>query len=147
MIDAGVETPLGELLASVRSAAAAVDVSALGVRDAARIVEDCAEAERLLAALRVSAAATLTTACFWHRQGFKSVAHWMASKTGMAVGTAIATMEMADQLADLPVVAEAFRAGRLSEAQTREIADVASEVPDAQEQLVTAAGKLTLRSL
>src|SRR5439155_25601285 len=47
----------------------------------------------------------------------------------------------------LPVVAEAFRAGQLSEAQAREIAEVASEVPDAQEQLVEAAGKLTLRSL
>jgi hypothetical protein len=45
------------------------------------------------------------------------------------------------------VVAEAFRAGRLSEAQAREIAAAASEAPDAQEQLVEAAGKLTLRSL
>jgi len=71
----------------------------------------------------------------------------VASKTGTAVGTAIATMEMADRLGDLPVVAAAFRAGLLSEAQAREIAEVATEVPDAQEQLVEAAGKLTLRSL
>ena len=64
-----------------------------------------------------------------------------------AVGPAIATMEMVDLLSDLPVLAEAFRAGRLSEAQAREIAAVASEVPDAEAQLVEAAGKLTLRSL
>jgi hypothetical protein len=56
-------------------------------------------------------------------------------------------MEMADRLEDLPVVAAAFRAGLLSEAQAREIAGVASEVPDAEEQLVEGAGKLTLRSL
>ena len=54
---------------------------------------------------------------------------------------------MADRLADLPVVAEAFRNGLLSEAQAREIAGVAYDVPDAQEQLVEAAGKLTLRTL
>jgi hypothetical protein len=45
------------------------------------------------------------------------------------------------------LVAEAFRSGRLSEAQAREIAAVAAEVPEAQEQLVEAAGKLTLRGL
>lgn len=71
----------------------------------------------------------------------------MASKTGTGVGPAIATMEMAAHLVDLPLVAEAFRTGRLSEAQAREIAAAASEVPDAEEQLVEAAGKLTLRSL
>jgi hypothetical protein len=54
---------------------------------------------------------------------------------------------MVDHFADLPVVAEAFRAGLLSEAQAREIAEVASEVPDAQEQLVEAAGKLSLHGL
>lgn len=71
----------------------------------------------------------------------------MASKTGTAVGPAIATIAMAALLADLPVVAEAFRTGRLSEAQAREIAAVAFEGPDAEEQLVEAAGKLTLRGL
>ena len=110
-------------------------------------MEQCAEAERLLAALRVMAAATLEDKALWRREGFRSVAAWMASKTGTAVGPAIATMEMAGLLADLPVVAEAFLAGRLSEAQAREIAAVAAEVPGAEGQLVEAAGKLTLRSL
>jgi hypothetical protein len=54
---------------------------------------------------------------------------------------------MASLLEDLPIVAEAFRAGRLSEMQAFEIAAVASDVPDAEEPLVEAAGKLTLREL
>src|SRR6185295_7071604 len=58
-----------------------------------------------------------------------------------------ASVEMADRLVDLPVVAAAFRGGLLSEAQAREIAEVGSAVPEAQEQLVEAAGKLTLRGL
>jgi hypothetical protein len=146
MFGAGVD-PLGEVLAGVRSLVAAFEVDGLDAQEAAQVVERCAEAERLLAALRVLAAATLEDKALWRREGFRSVAHWMASKTGTAVGPAIATMEMAGLLADLPVLAEAFLAGRLSEAQAREIAAVAAEVPDAEEQLVEAAGKLTMRDL
>jgi hypothetical protein len=147
MFDAGVESPLGEVLASVRSLVAGFEVEGLAAHEAARVVEECAEAERLLAALRVLAAATLEDKALWRREGFRSAAQWMVSKTGTAVGPAIASLEMAGLLADLPAVAEAFRAGRLSEAQAREIAAVAAEVPDAEEQLVEAAGKLTLRGL
>src|SRR5882724_3524600 len=147
MIDAGVDSPLGEVWGSIRSGVAGVEVGGVDVQRAARLVEECAEAERLLAALRVLVTASLQDKALWRREGFRSAAAWMASKTGTAVGTAIRTMEMADQLADLSVVAEAFRAGLLSEAQAREIAEVASEVPDAQDQLVEAAGKLTLQGL
>jgi hypothetical protein len=126
---------------------AEVEVEHLDAPAAARLVEECAEAERLLAALRVLAAATLEDKALWRREGFRSVGAWMASKTGTALGTAIATMDMVDRLAELPLLAEAFWDGRLSEAQAREIADVASELPDTQEQLLEAAGKLSLRSL
>ena len=146
MFDAGVD-PLGEVLTAVRSLVAGFEVDGLDAHEAAKVVEQCAEGERLLAALRGLATATLEDKALWRREGFRSVAHWMASKTGTAVGPAIATMEMVSLLADLPVVAEAFRAGRLSEAQAREIAAVASEVADAEEQLVEAAGKLTFRDL
>ena len=147
MFDAGVDGPLGAVVASVRSLVAGFEAEGLEALEAARVVEQCAEAERLLAALRVLAAATLEDKALWRREGFRSVAAWMASKTGSAVGPAIDTMEMAALLADLPVVAEAFRAGRLSEAQAREIAAVAAEVPGAEAELVEAAGKLTFRDL
>lgn len=147
MFDAGVDRPLDEVLASIRSLVAGFEFEGLEVQDAAQVVEQCAEGERLLAALRVLATATLDDKMLWRREGFRSAAAWMASKTGTAVGTAIATMEMAHHLGDLPAVAAAFRAGRLSEAQAREIAEAASAAPEAQEQLVGAAGKLTLRSL
>ena len=74
----------------------------------------------------------------WRREGFTSLAAWMASKTGTPVGPAVASLEMAGLLDDLPALAAAFREGRLSEVQAREIAEVASEVPDAAEQLVEA---------
>jgi hypothetical protein len=147
MFDAGVDRSLDEALGSLRSFVSEVDVDGLEAHEAARVVELCAQAERMLAALRVSAAATLTDKALWRREGFRSLPAWLAAKTGTAVATAGAALEMAGQLADLPAVAEAFRSGLLSEAQAREIAAVASEVPDAQDQLVIAAGKLSLRGL
>ena len=59
MFEAGVESGLDGLLALVRSVVAEAEVDRLEVEGAARVVEQCAEAERLLAALRVLAAATL----------------------------------------------------------------------------------------
>jgi hypothetical protein len=147
MFDIGVESPLGAVLALIRPMVAEVDGDELDATDAARLVEECAEAERLLAALRVFATASLQDKTLWRREGFRSAAAWMASKTGTAAGPAIATMEMADQLDRLPLLAAAFRAGQVSEAQAREIAEVASDVPEAEAQLLEAAGKLTLRGL
>src|ERR1041384_3858926 len=144
MFDAGVESPLGELLGLIRSTVAGIEFEALAAHEAAQVVEECAEAERLLAAARVMAAATLEDKALWRREGFRSAAHWMASKTGTAVGPAIGLLQMANQLGDLPLLAEAFRGGLLSEAQARLIAEVASEVPGVEEQLLEAAAKLSL---
>ena len=114
MFGAGVD-PLVEVLASVRSLVTGFEAGSLAAHEAAQVVEQCAEAERLLGVLRLMAATTLEDKALWRREGFRSVASWMASKTGTAVGPAIASMEMVGLLADMPVVAEAFLAGRLSE--------------------------------
>src|SRR5207249_10228717 len=123
-----------DLVALIRRVVGGVDLEGLDVSQALRVVEHCAEAERVLAALRVLATATLKDKAVWRRQGFRSLAMWMAAQTGTAVGPATESLEMVDLLADLPVVADAFRGGRLSEAQAVEIADVAAEAPDVQEQ-------------
>lgn len=147
MFSAGVRSPLGELLGLLRSVVGEVDVDGLEVPEAARLVEECAEAERLLAALRVVVASTLEDKAVWRREGYRSLAAWMAAKTGTPVGPAIATLEMVKLMDDLPALAAAFRDGRLSEAQAREIAEVASQVPEAEEQLLEAAERLSLKGL
>ena len=147
MFDAGVESSLDDVVGLIRLVAGGVDVDELDVTTAARVVEQCAEAERVLAALRVVVAASLKDRAFWRREGFRSVAAWMAAKTGTAAGPAIEAVEMAGQLGDLPLLAEAFRAGQVSVAQAVEIADVAGEAPETQEQLIEAAGKVSLRGL
>src|SRR5947208_16899973 len=105
MFDAGVDSLLDGFLPSLRRMVGEVEVDGLDAPSAARIVEQCAEAERLLAAVRVLAAATLQDKALWRREGFRSAAAWMASKTGTGVGPAIATLEMVDQLDQLPSLA------------------------------------------
>src|SRR5437762_709427 len=68
MFDAGVDAPLGQVLAVVRSLVAGFAVDGLDAPEAARVVEQCAEAERLLAALRVMAAQTLEDKALWRRE-------------------------------------------------------------------------------
>ena len=81
MSAAGVDSPLGELLPLIRSVVSEVDVAGLEVPEAASLVEECAEAERFFAALRVVAAAPLENAAVWRREGFRSVAAWMGRAT------------------------------------------------------------------
>src|SRR2546423_15290254 len=59
MIEAGVDSLLGGVLGSIRSVVAGAEVGGLDAVSAARLVEECAEAERLLAALRGLAPAAL----------------------------------------------------------------------------------------
>src|SRR5437588_6639846 len=108
MFDTEVESPLDGMAALIRSFVAGVDVDVLDATDAARVVEECAECERVLAALRVFATASLEDKALWRREGFRSAAAWMASKTGTAVGPAMATLEMVEQLDHLPATAAAF---------------------------------------
>jgi hypothetical protein len=79
MFDAGVDGQLDEALGSLRSFLSEVDVDGLQAHEAARVVELCAEAERMLAALRVSAAATLRDKALWRREGFRSLPAWLAA--------------------------------------------------------------------
>ena len=134
------------VLGRLRPVVGELDVEALDPEAAGDLVGLAVEIEQLGAALRVLATRAVSRGDRWRREGFRSAAG-MAAQAGTAVGPAIATMEMAGLLDGLAVVAAAFRAGRLSEAQAKEILDAAAEVPDAEQQLVDAAGKLSLVEL
>ncbi|HEY3240852.1 MAG TPA: DUF222 domain-containing protein [Acidimicrobiia bacterium] len=136
-----------DVLGKLRPVVGDLDVEALDPEVAAGLVGLFVEIEQLAAAGRVLATRAVERGDRWRREGFRSAAAWMAAQAGTPVRPAIATMEMARLLDGLPVVAAAFRAGRLSEVQAREIVDAAAEVPDAAQQLVDAAGKLSLTEL
>lgn len=135
------------VLGTLRRAVGELDVDALDEGSAAELAELFAQGERLMVAGRVLATRALEGGDCWRREGFRSAAAWVAAKAGIPVGPSIAAVEMAKLLDGLPVTAAAFRAGRLSVAQARAITDAASECPAAEEQLVDAAGKLSLAEL
>jgi len=50
----------------------------------------------------------------WRGAGERSAAHWLARRAGSSVGSAMATLETAARLKELPGVDRALRAGELS---------------------------------
>jgi hypothetical protein len=115
--------------------------------EAVWLVEAFAAGEKLCAAGRALAMAEVAKTDAWLGDGWGSPAAWMAAKAGIAMGQAIATLELVGRLDGLPAIAEAFRAGRLSEAQAREIVAAARECPEAEEELLELAERSTLAEL
>jgi hypothetical protein len=83
----------------------------------------------------------------WCGDGAPSPAAWMANEAGIPVGKAVAAMEMVGHLDKFPAIADAFRAGRLSLDQAREIVAAARECPDDEEELLEFALRSTLAEL
>ncbi|WP_373046211.1 HNH endonuclease signature motif containing protein [Vulgatibacter sp.] len=82
---------------------------------------------------------------FWTDGGFKSCAHWLASKVGIGVGAAKEQVRVAHAIARLPLIDAALRAGEVSYSQVRAITR-AAEV-ETEEALLTLAKKLPAAKL
>jgi len=115
--------------------------------DAARLLEAFVTIEKLAAAGKLLAARRVESSNVWRKNGHRSAADMMARQTGTGLGSAINTLQTARQLGSLPATEDALRDGRLSEAQTREIAGAAIHKPDAEDELVEAAGQQTMNNL
>ena len=72
----------------------------------------------------------------WAFSGARTCAHWIADRLGVHVGTAREWLRVAHALAVLPVVADAFAAGRLSYATVRTLTRVAVDHPDRERELL-----------
>lgn len=111
----------------------------LNARQAVSVVELFARSEHASAAGKALAAQRVDATHAYRESGARSAGHWLARKTGVTVAAAIRALETAEALADLPATNEAFRTGRLSEAQAYEIAGAARKDPSAEADLVRAA--------
>jgi hypothetical protein len=134
-------------LVGLRERVSALEPGRLTGEDAAALVEVFVEGERLCAAGKALVARRAEDSNQWRREGHRSVAHWMAVKTGESVGKAVATMETARRLDELPATREAFCAGRLSETQANEIASAAAAAPAAENDLLRTASESTVSEL
>ena len=95
--------------------------------------------EKLVAAGKALAARRVAESDHWRGAGERSAAHSLARRAGSSVGAAMATLETAARLPELPAVDRAVRAGELSAAQANEIASAAGADPGAQAELVRVA--------
>jgi Domain of unknown function (DUF222) len=131
----------------LREALAELEPEVLEGKAAARLVEEFAEVERLGAAGKALAARRVADSGAWRATGERSPAHWMAKTTKTSVGSAVGVLETAARVAELPATEEAVRAGRLSEAQAREIASAAAASPSSESELLKTAENDSLGGL
>lgn len=68
----------------------------------------------------------------WGASGMKSTAHWLSWRTGLRLGVAREKVRVARALARLPLVRDAFAAGRLSYCKVRALSRVATAPTEAQ---------------
>jgi hypothetical protein len=104
--------------------------------DARTMVELFAKGERLCAAGKALSAARVAATGAHRETGHRSAGQLLADVSGTTVGAAESMLQAVRRLEEQPAVADAFRAGDLSETATREISYAASKDPDAQERLV-----------
>ena len=133
---------LDELQATVatqRRILAGLEPEALTADAAAGLVQVFATIEKLAGAGKALAARRVAASNLWRGAGERSAAHWLARRSGVSIGNAMATLETAARLPELPGVDRAVRAGELSAVQANEIASAAGADPGAEAELLAVA--------
>jgi hypothetical protein len=127
---------LTRIVEELEAEATSLDVAALDARLAVRATKLFGRIESIGAAGKGRTARRVEETNAWVRGGHRSAAHAVAAMTGTSVGQATGTLQTAERLEHLGNTAEAFARGKLSPAQAAEIAHAASEVPEAEDELL-----------
>ena len=132
----------------LRAGVAELDPDRLDGLQARRLVEQFADYRKLADAGTTLVMPRVQATAAWASAGFfRNAAAWLAWLAGTSVGAARAALETAEQVAELPATAEAVRAGRLSGAQTKEVAAAASMDPSAEGALLASAKRDGMKTL
>ncbi|MDE3087564.1 MAG: DUF222 domain-containing protein, partial [Acidobacteriota bacterium] len=138
---------LDEALEAVRGVVADVDPDRVTGAEASLVLERFVKLERAVAAGRLGFARRASQCMTWREEGHRSAGAWLAQKAKISVGEAISTLDTAARLPGLPTTREALRNGVLSARQVEVIADAAIADPRSEEDLIEAAGYLSLKAL
>lgn len=130
---------LDSAIATIDRFVRAFEPGLLDARGAVRAVERFARITHLGEAGSALAARRADETHAYRESGARSAAEWMARKTGTAVACAERALDTAAVLSELPATNDAFRAGKISEAQAHEIASAARRDPSAERELVAEA--------
>ncbi len=115
--------------------------------DALALLDVVSDVKRLFAAAESLLAARVAETDAW-REGSadRSAAHWLARRIGTSIAEAKAKLQTVEALDDLPATAAAYRAGRLSDQQAREVVAGATADPKSEPVLLgTAAQRFAAR--
>ena len=138
------------LLGQVREVGRAlrqVDPAALVVEDCVTLVERLAELEKVVAGVRVRAAARVAAVGSRRIHSEGDAAEWLARATGTSTGAAKSAIETAGALEKCLTTAKALSEGKLSLEQAREITKCEEAAPGSEEELVRFAREHSLRGL
>jgi hypothetical protein len=115
--------------------------------DASRLVGELAEIERLAATGKALLAARVADSGTLRARGERSAAKWLADVSGSSVGDAAGALATVESLAKLPHTDQALRAGKISPAQARHIAEGSVNDPSAEGELLGVAQSGSLNDL
>ena len=132
-----IETALGALVSDLAP-------SDVPVAYALQVFERFATIERLAASAKTLVARRVEAAGSYKQAGCRSTAEQLAKVSGTSNAAAARMLETSKQLEELPVVADAVRAGKLSACATEMIASAATVAPGRAERLVEVAERSTL---
>ena len=116
--------------------------------DALRLLEVLSRITRLAGAAETLLAARVAETEVWREHSTdRSAAHWLARRCGIPLAQAKAKLDTAERLGALPATAAAFREGRLSDDQAREVVAGALADPTAEARLLATAADDSLVAL
>jgi hypothetical protein len=136
-----------DAVAALETAVAGLDAACVPPADAARLVAAFVKGERVCGAGKALCATRVADSKIWRDEGQRSPGAWLAKQAGTTITDADATIETARRMEDLAGLDEAYRCGRVSDVQAKEIASAAAGSPDAEAELLELAATDTLVGL
>jgi hypothetical protein len=140
-------TKIRKGIALIQDGVSEFDADLLTGEGAADLVGVLAEGERLLVAAKALCARRVEQTNVHKRHGHSDAAKWLATETGEATSDAAGLLVATRQMENLPEVADAFKAGKLSCSKAKQVAGAASVDPSKQQALLQAAERQTLGEL
>jgi hypothetical protein len=140
-------TPVTPVRDKVCEIARVFDPACIEPHEAKRMVEECAEIERFVGAIKTLAIGCVAGTRIWGQQGDRSAAHYVARVSGTSLGEAIATIDTAARLPELSETEAALRTGKLSRVQANEVTAAAVVDPASETRLLQKARRGTFKDL
>jgi hypothetical protein len=138
---------LRNAISSLERCARELQVECLEGSDAAALVDVVGRGERVCGAMRALLARRVAETGVWRDDGSRTVAVWLADRSGTTIGAAQQSIATARALEELPATEAAFRSGELSATQAAEITSTALEAPASEGELLDAARSTNVKGL